>query len=272
MNPEDDGPALDEGEPPRQRTDMPDPATGHTGEPGTPMNTARRILAASVLLLIFVASSQAEAPTPARFDWVAKGVATGVRHQGKFATCWAMTAVGALEANRQIRTGARVILAAQPLIDRLRPESPDGGVHFEIALTDLVRNGTATVAGYPYQGKRGTPKDIASPYKAARWGMVGPEDRPPTAAEIKSALLAHGPLPVTVNGFAHWGGYKGGVYRDTRRHTADTHAVLLVGYDDAKGAWKIRNSWGMGWGEKGFMWLAYGTCNLGAKTVWVESR
>jgi C1A family cysteine protease len=41
------------------------------------------------------------------------------------------------------------------------------------------------------------------------------------------------------------------------------HAVLAVGYDDArkigkhKGALLIRNSWGTGWGEAGYGWLPY---------------
>lgn len=41
------------------------------------------------------------------------------------------------------------------------------------------------------------------------------------------------------------------------------HAVIACGYDDAKivdgapGAIRIRNSWGAGWGEKGYGWLSY---------------
>jgi C1A family cysteine protease len=41
------------------------------------------------------------------------------------------------------------------------------------------------------------------------------------------------------------------------------HAVVAVGYDDNrkigkdKGALKIRNSWGVGWGEDGYGWLPY---------------
>ena len=35
------------------------------------------------------------------------------------------------------------------------------------------------------------------------------------------------------------------------------HAVIAVGYDDKKGAFKIQNSWSIKWGDKGFFWLPY---------------
>lgn len=35
------------------------------------------------------------------------------------------------------------------------------------------------------------------------------------------------------------------------------HAVLVVGYDDAKSALLVRNSWGAGWGQGGYFWLPY---------------
>lgn len=36
------------------------------------------------------------------------------------------------------------------------------------------------------------------------------------------------------------------------------HAVLAVGYDDSKNALIVRNSWGEGWGIKGYFYLPYG--------------
>lgn len=35
------------------------------------------------------------------------------------------------------------------------------------------------------------------------------------------------------------------------------HAVMAVGYDDAKQAFKIRNSWGPTWGLQGYFWMPY---------------
>lgn len=35
------------------------------------------------------------------------------------------------------------------------------------------------------------------------------------------------------------------------------HAVLVVGYDDAKGCYIVRNSWGASWGDQGYFYLPY---------------
>jgi hypothetical protein len=37
----------------------------------------------------------------------------------------------------------------------------------------------------------------------------------------------------------------------------DAHAVQVVGYDNARQAWLIKNSWGPGFAAKGFAWVAY---------------
>ena len=37
------------------------------------------------------------------------------------------------------------------------------------------------------------------------------------------------------------------------------HAMLVVGYDDQRQAYKVMNSWGEGWGDKGFLWISYDT-------------
>lgn len=35
------------------------------------------------------------------------------------------------------------------------------------------------------------------------------------------------------------------------------HAILVVGYDDAKKWYIVRNSWGSGWGDKGYFYMPY---------------
>jgi C1A family cysteine protease len=47
------------------------------------------------------------------------------------------------------------------------------------------------------------------------------------------------------------------------------HAVTICGYDDAKHAVKIMNSWGTGWGENGFSWIDYDFLRTLNPTVYV---
>lgn len=56
------------------------------------------------------------------------------------------------------------------------------------------------------------------------------------------------------------------------------HGVTLIGWDDSKGAWLIKNSWGMGWGEtggygteRGYMWISYNCNNIGYGASWVQA-
>ncbi len=38
-----------------------------------------------------------------------------------------------------------------------------------------------------------------------------------------------------------------------------THAAVVVGYDDGRAAFRVRNSFGQAWGEGGDFWVPYGT-------------
>jgi C1A family cysteine protease len=44
------------------------------------------------------------------------------------------------------------------------------------------------------------------------------------------------------------------------------HAIGLVGYTSSKNAWLVKNSWGTGWGRKGFALISNtegnGTCGM----------
>lgn len=43
----------------------------------------------------------------------------------------------------------------------------------------------------------------------------------------------------------------------TREHVLGGHAVMAVGYDDKLDRFRMRNSWGKGWGIKGYFTMPY---------------
>lgn len=48
------------------------------------------------------------------------------------------------------------------------------------------------------------------------------------------------------------------IYSNPANDPSDGHCVMIVGFDDAKKAWLVRNSWGTGWGTLGYGWFGYG--------------
>jgi hypothetical protein len=75
--------------------------------------------------------------------------------------------------------------------------------------------------------------------------------------EALAAAVAQQPISVAVDADFRWQLYRGGVYTHTSGTKLD-HGVLAVGYgtDGGKNYWKIKNSWGPAWGEKGYIRFA----------------
>jgi hypothetical protein len=75
---------------------------------------------------------------------------------------------------------------------------------------------------------------------------------------LKRALLIN-PVCIAVDG-SDFGFlfYKDGIY-DKIMDEKDTvnHAVLLTAFDEQRGIWTIKNSWGQSWGNNGFMKLKH---------------
>ena len=76
-------------------------------------------------------------------------------------------------------------------------------------------------------------------------------------------LLSTGPIQVDMAA-SSWSSYTGGIMTAASCGTGVNHAIQAVGvYIDPTGAtpsyWKIRNQWGSGWGESGYIRVAYGT-------------
>lgn len=44
------------------------------------------------------------------------------------------------------------------------------------------------------------------------------------------------------------------------------HAMLMVGYDDSKQAFRVKNSWGSDWNEGGYVWMSYDFVSKGKVT------
>jgi cathepsin L len=223
----------------------------------------------------------------ASFDWRKSGKINPIRTQ-ICGTCWDFAAMGAYEGSYAIRNNQLVDTSEQYVLNCAQAGSCNGGWWMPV-FNYLISHGTASEKDDKFTGNDALPcpAGIPSPYRAANWGFVANSQWTiPSVAAIKAALCAHGPLTTAVQADAAFQGYTGGPSGDQVFDESSikfgpqqvNHGIVIIGWDDAKKAWLIRNSWGPGWGstagygtEKGYMWIAYTTNNVGIATAWVDA-
>lgn len=134
------------------------------------------------------------------------------------------------------------------------------GTGFEVAFTALISDGVASMQAVPYENL-GTAcngmKTGDSINKLASFGYIRVDSA--LVPNIKAYLDAGTPLAFSADI-----GYKFSAWSDSTVINSDTHfspakyhAMVLVGYDDSKNAFRVRNSWGKGWGDEGSIWVDY---------------
>jgi hypothetical protein len=222
------------------------------------------------------------------------GVFSSVKDQGQCGSCWAFSTIGSLEGatlkqqgapnGRVAADGGILPSGSLPVLseEQVLSCNPWGwGCNGGYFAFDMLMPAKAGPKGY----YRGAVPATAFPYVAeaeacsigrttsytpvVKWGYVAGSGSVPSVAAIKSAILTHGGVSACVYADDYFQAYTGGVFSDTQYYNSINHAILLVGWDDAKGAWLLKNSWGPRWGVDGFMWIKYGTCNVGLGACWV---
>ncbi len=111
------------------------------------------------------------------------------------------------------------------------------------------------------------------------WGLVDPEQGPDKIAgitKIKEAMCRYGPVATSIRSNPRLVDYsKGSVFFDKLSDPEDprsNHALIIIGWDDNKEAWLVRNCWGIHWGDAGYGWIHYNTNNIGVNTFWAQVK
>jgi len=190
-------------------------------------------------------------------DWVAKGAVTGVKNQGNCGSCWAFSATGSMEGAHQIKTGSLVSLSEQQLVDCSTAQGNMGcnGGLMDYAFEWVIAQGAkgiTTEAAYPYKGVDGSCKKGNFPVGAT---ISSYTDVPSGQEGQLMPAIKKGPVSIAIEADqACFQFYSSGVLDDPSCGEQLDHGVLLVGYGtDGKDYWKVKNSWGASWGEKGYI-------------------
>jgi C1A family cysteine protease len=207
---------------------------------------------------------------PESFDWVTeKNVLGEPKNQYSCGSCWAFSIVGHLEALYYIKYGVHKTFSEQQLVDCDSYDYGCNGGEFLPAYQWIKENGgLESDTDYPYIARDQTCSQDQSKNVV---NIVDYQLLETTDEEIiKQYLYEVGPLAIGINanplnwyvyGVIDWG-------TDNCPHDDINHAVVLVGYghDDEEGLdfWRIRNSWGAYWGEKGYFRVSRGkgTCGV----------
>lgn len=217
------------------------------------------------------ADIQPSGTLPSSFDWrnEVDGGLPPCKDQGQCGSCWAFGTVGPLECNIKIKDNEIVDLSEQWLLS-CNPDGYDCSGGFFVY--DMFKNDGAVMEDdFKYQGNDqitcGTDGPYNHVYKIDDWAYVSDGGGIPTDDQMKQAIMDYGPIAVGVYcDSVQWEWHS--VWDPNGVYTLDSdnptnHVVVLVGWDDAGGYWILRNSWGTGFCNQGYMKFAYGICSIG---------
>jgi cathepsin L len=193
-------------------------------------------------------------------DWTV----TPVKDQGSCGSCWAFGTFGSVEHIHKQKTGSTVNLAEQQLVDCDKRSSGCDGGRPDWALSYLAGKSIYTTSSYAYTARDGTCKSgTASGVTVSGYNTVAKSQ-----SGLESAL-ASSSVTVMVYANSQFQSYQSGILSSPPTTCSLNHAVLATGY--GSNFWKIKNSWGTGWGEAGYIRFAKTTTGCGPFGLFYDS-
>ncbi|KAG1681338.1 hypothetical protein FOA52_007386 [Chlamydomonas sp. UWO 241] len=203
-------------------------------------------------------------------DWVTLGKVTPPKQQSSCGSCSMFVAAALIESELLIagRADGSIDLSEQEMVSCVNTQNSPykglgcGGGWIDSNVNYVSWKGLNKESTWPYANSQGACNRVTDPNSGNAVKTSGGATRvSPSRNEqgLKNALQS-GPVGVLFNAESSFLNYRGGIYRPSSCGTGVNHAITLVGFGFDAGSnqwfWRIKNSWGQGWGEGGYARIA----------------
>jgi len=202
-------------------------------------------------------------PTPLKVDYA--GLMSPVRDQGDEGTCVAFASVVGVKEYEDKKEYKKLIGLSPRYLYNLCKKydgSPEEeGTYPRVAMKMLLNYGVCRESFWPYRPHQADKPRSGADKDAKRYKIIA-YARLNTVLEMKQSLVVNGPFLAGVDIYDAWftkNASMTGMIPLPKRgdEYQGGHAICIAGYDDKKGLFKFKNSWGTGWGDRGYGYLSY---------------
>jgi C1A family cysteine protease len=140
----------------------------------------------------------------------------------------------------------------------------DAGAQIRDGIKSVAQQGVCTEKTWPYDLAKFATKPSAAAYtEAKKYKVTSYRRLTQNVTQLKGCLASGYPF---VFGFTVYDSFESAKVRQTgivpmpnlaKEQVQGGHAVCCCGYDDSQQRFIVRNSWGPGWGQKGYFTMPY---------------
>jgi cathepsin F/cysteine peptidase B len=193
-------------------------------------------------------------------NWLTKGAVTPVGNQGQCGACWAWSTIANCEGVWATAGNKLVALSVEELLDCSTQNYGCNGGELPASYQWIIQNGGLdSAADYPYTAGGGTvPACQTNKLKHIVASFSSFVNLAQNEKDIAAYVCEHGPVNAVVDALS-WQTYSGGILTVCQGASPD-HTIAIVGFDLTASVpyWILKNSWGVSWGENGYIRIEYG--------------